>query len=355
MTSLRQSTACLIAALLLPALALAAEIPIDGCVAAAPGGRPLPKAQAQLRPVLSLYENSTRALQGQGKPEPVERVATDEDGCFTLHAPEAGMWIVSVEAPGFVPMEQWLAPLFEAASLPLVELEPDVGLRVRIEDAGGKPLAGAQVRIHRTWPVFRSGWFSPPREGVTAADGMLRLPKATLEEIELWATAPGTFPQQSPRVKGSALSFRLHPGVLRTLALTRAEDGKPLSGALLLHHPSRLPLGRTGATGEAVLATPALERFEIITLGEDGRLTGSWRRANSREVRRIDLALPSPVMVQGSVEDATSRRPVPGALVWPETDPASFVRTNAGGKFRLPWTPGSGVGVVAAAPGTFQN
>lgn len=354
MTNLLRSAALLILALLSPALARAAGITIDGCVAA-PGGRPVAGARVDLRPVLSMVENGVRKLQGQGAPELAERTATDEDGCFTLRAPAAGMWKVSVEASGFVPVEHGLIPLFEDTSLPIVDLEPDTGLRVRIEDAAGQPLPGARVRMIRTSPEPWTGWVTAWREGVTGADGVLRLPRAAVEDFDVWAAAPGWLPRQSSQVRGAAISLRLDRGVLRTLELTRAEDGKPLEGALILHNASRLILGRTGTAGEAALAMPATDWFEILTLGEDGRITGSRIRAKSREVDAISLVLPGPVMMQGGVEDSESHRPVAGALVWPEHDPAAFVRATDKGKFRLPWTPESGVRIAAAAPGTRWN
>lgn len=71
MANLRRFSASLLAALLLPALALAAEILIGGCVAV-PGGRPASVAQAQLRPILSMYEDGALAFAperlGSGSP-----------------------------------------------------------------------------------------------------------------------------------------------------------------------------------------------------------------------------------------------------------------------------------------------
>ncbi|HEX6898357.1 MAG TPA: carboxypeptidase-like regulatory domain-containing protein [Thermoanaerobaculia bacterium] len=352
--TLRGSAALYLIALLFPALAQASGISIDGCVAA-PGGRPVAGIRVDLRPVLSIHENGVRELQGQGAPEPVERTATDADGCFTLRAPAAGMWKVGVEASGFVPVEHGLIPLLEDISLPIVDLEPDTGLRVRIEEDAGRPLPGARVRVIRTSPEPWTGWVTARREGVTGADGALRLPRAAVEDFDVWAAAPGWLPRQSPQVRSASLSLRLDRGVLRTLELTREEDGKPLAGALILHNASRLILGRSGTDGKITLAMPATDWFEILTLGVDGRAAGSRIRAKSREVDAISLVLPGPVAMQGVVEDSASHRPVAGALVWPEHDPAAFVRATGKGKFRLPWTPGSGVRIVAAAPGTRWN
>jgi len=68
-----------------------------------------------------------------------------EDGRFSLAAPRAGMWTVTVHAAGFVPVRKYLLPLLEPVSLPDAALVSDAGLRVRIEDADGRPVPGARI------------------------------------------------------------------------------------------------------------------------------------------------------------------------------------------------------------------
>ena len=42
-----------------------------------------------------------------------------------------------------------------------------------------------------------------------------------------------------------------------------------------------------------------------------------------------------PLVLSGQVVDASGRKPIPGALVWPSADPAAFVRTDAEGRFQV--------------------
>jgi protocatechuate 3,4-dioxygenase beta subunit len=129
-------------AVLFPCPAQAAAISIDGR-AVGSDGRGIAGARVELRPILSRYAQGVREALGQGLPEPEARMVTGTDGRFTLRAPRAGMWEVTVSAAGFVPSTGRLLPLREAASLPDSELR---------RDADGPLPLGDQARLPRTEP-----------------------------------------------------------------------------------------------------------------------------------------------------------------------------------------------------------
>jgi hypothetical protein len=129
-------------------------IPIKGRVLDGQG-KALPGARVEL---------ALLAAQGRPQPAPVGSASTDGSGTFSLVAPDAGMWRVRVQAPGFLTGEVDLIPLLEERELTPIELQkgtavPPARVEARstrqrgrrvgrvLDRLTGQPIAGAFV-----WP-----------------------------------------------------------------------------------------------------------------------------------------------------------------------------------------------------------
>lgn len=341
--------------MLVPATAMAG-IPVEGRVLG-PDGQGLPGARVEVRPVLRVYEQGVRDLEGQGEPAPVAKTLTEPGGWYRIEAPREGIWRVVIAGEGFVTVES--GPMVLAGESPLddASMKPDDGLLVRVEGADGKPVAGARVAAQPGSRVpWTDGWRPVDRTGVSGADGTLRLPRAKEETLRLSALAPGHAPGRVDGRDSRSLTFRLQPA--SRWMLRASADGRPVADALVRDAASLLPVGRTDAEGVLIADAPAAGPWDLRVETRDGRiapfavpeLPGTVPRDRPRS-----LILPPLVPLSGRVVDGTAGRPVPGALVWPLTDPAAGVRTDASGAFRLPWTANTSGWLQADRTGYFYG
>lgn len=304
-----------------------------------PGGEPVGGARIELHAVLSRYEVGLGEAEGQ-KPAPAAiHATTGPDGRFALRAPRPGMWRVIAAADGFVPQQRLLLPLLEDIELPPVDLPVDSGLRIRVLSPNGSLLAGARVlgEIQSRFPVASPGGWTPvERRGETGADGVVRLPKTTAETLRLWVAAPGFPVQEGPVTRAPAAVVRLAPGALARLEIREASD-EPVSGALMRDLAGRFVLGRTGPDGRLTVACPSSgEPGALIEAADGRRAQHRWKTAAGADPARPQLvALPPAGSWSGRILDRHTRAPLPGAVVWPESDPGLWVRADAGGTFRL--------------------
>src|SRR5688572_17346305 len=107
--------------------------------------QPLPKARVALSRLTTERDRALAELRGEPEPPPAAEAVSDEQGEFLVVAPEAGMWRLTIRAPGFVSVERRLAPLLEPIDLSDARLDRDAGLRVSVTDSSGNPVAGAWV------------------------------------------------------------------------------------------------------------------------------------------------------------------------------------------------------------------
>ena len=335
-----------------------AGIPISGRVLA-PDGQGAPGVRVVLLPELPGFAASELELAGKAGPEPVASAATGADGTFRLTAPETGMWTVRLAAGGFLPLEAPLLPLTEETDLPDARLVPDAGLRVRVADAQGKPVARAWVRVEsRGTSVSTVPWVPWLRRVVfTDAGGGATVPRGADEALTVWAAAPGFLPARQGNVRGGTASLRLAVGVPRRIELhdSPGAQGKALPGVLVVLAESGWAAGRTGAGGGLDLAVP-VEGLDLRLAAADGRrLDARLRGAKPEEgapAAATRLTLPPAAPVSGRVVAEASGRPVPGALVWRDRDLGAVVRAGADGGFRFPHVAAE-TRVFAMAPGTF--
>lgn len=317
-------------------LSLLAGIPVDGRVHDL-AGVGLAGARVELRPILSRHEQGLRELEGRPV-EPAARALTGPDGRFKLLAPDTGMWEITVAADGFVPRRFRLTPLTEARSLPPVELRRDAGLRIRIVSPAGRPIPGARVS-GRPWKGEDSEWRTVPRMATTGSDGVARLACSRDEVLWLFATAPGFPVQEGPEARGPAeVAIGLQAGTPRRVEV-RGPDG-----ALVRDLRTSLVLGRT-RNGRAEVAVLAGDEPWLALETADGvSVRFAVGPAGGNKAR---VTIPAPAPLPGRVIDASTRQPLADAWVWPQDDPARFVRTGADGGYRLPRVPDSGLGAAA--------
>jgi protocatechuate 3,4-dioxygenase beta subunit len=340
----------------------AAEIVVEGVVRSAEGNSP-PGARVELRPVVSPYAAGLAELEElrSGEPPPVAKAGTDRMGRFRLRVPEAGLWRLVAAADGFVPMEIAALPILEEISLPAVTLRSDAGLRVRVVDPDGNPVPGAQV-LGKTgkpalWGV--SDWQPVRRVAMTGPEGTLRLARAAIEPLLLWAERPGFPAQGEILAEGREAVLRLQPGVARFLVALDAE-GHPLPGALFRDPRSSLALGRFDGQHPLVLAAPATGLWDLRVELADGQ-TMSFRTTETQRpvgASPIPLRVSMAVPLTGRILDgadgagAAGHRPLAGALVWTGGNSGGVTRTDAAGIYRLAaQVPGSRVDLRAAAAG----
>jgi hypothetical protein len=316
--------------------ALAAEIPIEGQVLGVDGTR-LPGVRMELRPALPRYQAGMLELAGGDEPAPVAQDVTSVLGRYRVSAPRAGLWRMVARAAGYVPMELPVFSVLGERSLPEVRLRPDRGLRVRVVEPGGTPVSGVHVLGQTEKAVLWGAWWRPSgRLAVSGPDGGLRLSRADGEPLRLWAAGAG-FPAQGDVLadKGDAV-LQLHRGERRFVLPREADDRAPPQ-ALLRDARSSLILGHFDGKKPLGLTAPATGLWNLRVDLADGRrvflqLDEAHRPAETTLIR---VLLTPAAPVAGRIVDASSRRPIAGALVWASEDPGSATWTDAAGTYRL--------------------
>ncbi len=253
----------------------AAEIPITGR-ALGGSGKPIPEADVMLLRAVDPITKARLDLEGK-LPDAVARGRTDVEGHFEINAPDAGLYSVRIEAPGFVAVEHRLVPLLEPADLPDAELAQDVGLTVRATVENGRPLSGATARISPPRPRFGPvppSWVPAARLGRTAKDGAVRMARGESEPLVLTVTAAGYLLEDRRNVRGTSAAFRLKAGVGRRIQVG-SPDGRPVEGALVSAPDTLHPLGTTDARGSLVVSVPPAGSARVAVFASDATTAGS--------------------------------------------------------------------------------
>ncbi|NMO20915.1 PDZ domain-containing protein [Pyxidicoccus fallax] len=338
--------------------------PASGTAATPESARPAPSSEAR-SPVLQLPSarrteapagapgafsgRVVSATSGQGVPgaeltfagpSGAASTRTDEAGVFRFLPDQDGLWqVASIRAEGFLPFgPDWGQSPVRLTARPgsgvdglLLALTPEESWTVRVEDAAGKPLAGAQVRLL----TGRSGetvLFPTEDQFTTGAEGevQLRAPEDSTVEARHAGHAParGALTSRVPsrrlvlRLKGEAaggtevLAGRVvddsgtavaGAGVRavppRNMRLPGAEGtGTPVAetltdadGRFVLE---RLSPGRydvfAGILGRVSTTAPGVEagrRDLVLTLARGARLTGRVRDAQGAPVASFRLEM----------------------------------------------------------------
>lgn len=342
--------------LLLLALPLhAAKIPAGGRVVDA-SGKPVSNARVSLIPVPPEAERGRLDLAGQTGPEPAVTVSANAEGVYRLEAPDSGIWRVKVEAPGFVPLQTLLAPLVEETDLPDATLLKDAGLKVKLTDGQGRPVAGARVRVtdERRPPSAPVVWQTSVRLGTTDASGSAALSRAAEERILIQAGAPGLALAEQRDVRSGSVSLRLTAGQTRRLQV-RDPQGKGVPNVLVILEGSTWRVGRTEESGLLDVVLPDAQGARLRLVAEDGRgLAFNLPAMKPEDQGPSAIILPPTSTVASKVVSGQDGRALPGAVIWRMDDPGVAVRAGTDGAFRIPTTAET-KGVSAAAAGFFTG
>lgn len=338
--------------LLLAAPLRAVKIAVAGRVVDAEG-KALANAKVSLILVPPSIEQGRLELAGKIDPEPALTAAADAAGAYLLTAPDAGMWKVKIEAPGFVAVETLLLPLLEETDLPEARLSPDVRLEVRLTDPQERPVAGGRVRVEGTRAPTSSNdlWWISPRLAPTDAKGVAVLPRTREEVLTVRAAAPGFPLTEQKNVRSGSAALRLAAGRARQIQV-RDPKNKSVPGVLVRLGDTGWPVGFTSEAGLLDLAIPETGA-KLRLAATDGRgVDFRLKPAKPEEKGPAAIDLPTGVPVTGKVVSAQDGRALPGALAYPGGDYGPVVRSAADGTFRLPALPAKG-GVHVAAAGFF--
>jgi protocatechuate 3,4-dioxygenase beta subunit len=330
-------------------------IGIEGRVLVA-AGAPLPQAEVSLRALAEPLTGEVPAATVVAE-RPRPRTLTNAEGRFRLEAPGAGLWVVHVEAAGFVPLETRLQPLLEPIVLADARLEADSGLEVELRDERG-PVAGARVIARTDRSRFASSldvWSPPEREGHTDAQGRVVLSRGDRERLTVTASAAGYVLAQRDGVVGGA-KLALARGVERSLSV-RATDGSPIADATLSLGPQRHPYATTGQDGSVRVTLPATGETQVTVEAGDGRRLATTLAAGPVEERQrpVVLTLPDLVALPGRLVDADSRRAIAGGLVWDGNDPREAAVSDGAGGFVLRGPRGTRLEVMGGAAGYLRS
>jgi len=312
------------------------------------GGAPLAGAAVALYPHETVHAGLARRLAGPDDPPAAAAARTGEDGRFRLAAPEAGMWVLSVAAPGRASAESELTPLLADEELGDLALPPAEEVRIEVRDAAGRPMAGARVEGREggaPWRPVRSTLQPPLHRARTGADGRAAIHRAMGADLEVVAVAPGTSVSDPVAVSGGGATVVLAEGRARTVRVTRS-GGEPAEGAVVAAGRAELPVGRAGADGTLAVRQRPGEKLLLTVHGLDGTRARATLQpiaqpvASSEErmpqtAAPVAVELPVPWTVVGRALAEPGREPVAGAWVWPARDPARHVRADAGGRFSL--------------------
>lgn len=303
-------------------------------------GLPVAGAQVALLPLANNFEWSRRLLEeGRVESDPVSHTTTDATGRFQLVAPAPGVFTVLVEAPGYVPVRHYPLALANPAELPTAILLPDERTQVSLHSASHSPAAGIWVMAMPAQPTFwrhaaGEGWREAARIAQSDANGLLTLPRAAREKLEVVAFPPGQSPIRQRGVEQQVtIDLPANTATLRTL-LVHDEDAQPLVGIVVSAGRLSWPVGRTDSNGR-LQGVPVGVGMRLHLFAPDGRrlsFEGSPRDAASSE---IEILFPRPVHLVERVLHAQTREPVVGALVWAGHDPGSFTITDSRGRYQL--------------------
>lgn len=135
-------------------------------------GRPIVGARVLVRDWLTHcpFVRGTGMERSFGLPEGCATVLSGADGRFVVDAAHDTALYVEVAAAGF--LTQHHGPLDSSQPFDF-ELRVPATITFEVHDADGRPVAGAEVAVHRTGPEY-------PRRavgGVTGADGTCRIPR----------------------------------------------------------------------------------------------------------------------------------------------------------------------------------
>ena len=272
---------------------------------------------------------------------------------LTLQAQRSSLASLTVYAPGYALAD---ANLMEAAGN-VVTLTPATDLRGTVVDAAGKPLAGIPVRLQYVQPTPQQ-YVSLPTEwyerftAVTDAEGAWALPGIPRAGTVAVTLNDDRYVRERQLIKliagepAPAVQFTARPGAaLAGRVLT--PEGAPAADArvsVYLPETAVSGLGKTAADGSYRITGLATGKYRITAFSEKQEwivepLTGV-AVTEGAETAAPDLHARTGAVLEGTVTDAETGRPIPGATAMftfgggPEGQARRYgLRTDAKGHF----------------------
>ena len=324
-------------------------IPIHGQVLSDVAG-PLAGARVDLVPALDGFELLRRQLERRLDLEPAATARSGADGRFTLEAPGAGLWRLRVQAPGHVGLRAFEVALTHRVELDPARLPRDVGGRLRVVDAEGRPVAGAGVwagsASRDLWQGVAGIWRAAPRIAWTDAIGRATIPRLAGETLKLEVWSPAADAVVQAQMVDAATVTLPPPGRRRTVEVRDATGG-PVAGVLVSAGARTWPLGLVADDGRWPVPSTG-DPTPVVVFHPDGRhRMARWTAAGPEPAV---LTLPRIVTVTGRVADVEDRA-VGGALVWPAHHASGFTSAGADGVFELRVPAREEMRIEARAPG----
>lgn len=310
---------------------------------------PVVGAWVELTPLVGRWQLGDLFFQGKTRPDPVGRAVTAADGSFTLRAPVAGMWRLTVGAEGRVPVQLSVVPLYRDVELDDAVLAADHGVTVRVVDPAGQPLPAAAVLGYGSGASRRGRnglpeptWQRATELAFTGDDGRARLAGFRGETLRLQVAEPG-HPSAAAEIRlplPGEMEIALERGRRLTVRAVDASD-EPLVGALVWSADQPFPVGWTGEDGRTSMvlhrsapSAPSGDSIRLLGLTESGaRVVGVL--STSSPVGSLRLRFRRPDSFRGRVLRQGTQEPVEGALVWSWYEPDRFVRSDSDGWFHL--------------------
>jgi protocatechuate 3,4-dioxygenase beta subunit len=357
----------LLALLLACASAEAAGFSMEGQVLG-PDGKGLAGARVELRPVLRVYEQGVRDLEGKGEPEAIQAVS-GADGWYRFQVPCEGPWRAKAAAAGLPPLEflprmvigeetlnpVWMRPAADVQSAGLPAPIRPAGshpLTLEVYD-GSRPVPGALVRDRETTLVL----------GRTGVDGSLLLdapgPRAWALRIE---TRDGRIAHYDARPVPAASKpqarvrrrFLLPPAVILAGRVVDRDTGRPIANARVWPEADPAAFVATDASGSYRL--PWTLGIPVVLTGRAEGYFAADQSIQTKEPRGVPptLALWPTRILDGTVVRPDGE-PVPEAEVRvfglnPDFTEIGRTRASAQGRFRVPALHDGNYDVLAVAP-----
>ena len=248
-------------------------------------GQPLPGA------VVELYRLSDGQPSGGLNPRLAERFTANEKGAVAFTVTNRSAYTLVASQPGLsIGWAMWYPQANQEDSTSELTLTAPTGVSGMVNDAGGKPVPGAEVWVSTAMrqPKRRSGslqgwspYYSLPGRlymaARTTADGKFRIEQVPAEAaLDLAASKPGLALEQQSRPAGMGNSFKYKAGesdIVLTLkpagavegVVVEENTGTPVAGARVWASV----VFRNNVEGPAVTGTDGV--FRLADLGE-----GEW-------------------------------------------------------------------------------
>ncbi|MEO1085360.1 MAG: carboxypeptidase-like regulatory domain-containing protein, partial [Acidobacteriota bacterium] len=341
------------------AAAAAQGLDIVGQVVDAEDGRAVAGAAVSLLEPLSSSDKAELYDDGEIPRVIVDRTAADDGGEYRLDAPEIGVYVLAIEAPGYSPVFRHLSPWIEGTALAPARLQPAAERTITVVEADGQPVPGVAAelfserkRVPRHKRMRHNGWWPLAVHAVGDDDGRMQLPFAPADVAthRLRIAAPGYAPVELEPEGAGALRIQLEAGTPRDVRVLDAA-GRAVDNVLV--RSGALPLGRSDEDGRLTVRVGDRSLTIAAEIDDDGGRERGWLSISATEPATGDgttaqeppaepedpeeliLALETIEVIDGAVVEAEGRRPIPGALVVATGAGKGFVIADQAGRYTV--------------------